>query len=128
LKAGLHYDLRLELGGVLKSWVLRKTPPLDMGIKRLAIPVADHSLTYASFEGTIPRGNYGAGTVNIWDRGKLAWITTTNHRFIFFYGGKMNGCYTLAPIKDNFLFYKVIDCDLAFHQCFFLKTIYVNKF
>ena len=88
-----------------------------MGVKRLAIPVADHSLSYGSFEGTIPQG-YGAGVVRIWDRGKLAWITTNNHRFVIFYGDKMKGCYTLAPINDNCLFYKVIEDELTYNHYF----------
>ena len=105
----LHYDLRLEMNRVLKSWAVPKTPPIKSGIKRLAVQVEDHPLDYADFEGTIPEGQYGAGTVEIWDRGKYILKAKNDDKLIFeIKGNKLKGLYCLIRFKgkENWLFFK----------------------
>jgi len=104
--AGLHYDVRLESNGVLLSWVLRIVPPTSRGIKRLAIPVADHSLNWANFTGEITYG-YGKGTVSLWDRGSVSWEKTIPPLIFNLSGNKLNGRYALLPYRGNYLFYKL---------------------
>jgi len=108
----LHYDLRLELDGVLKSWAVPKEPPLETGIKRLAIMVDDHALSYAKFEGTIEEG-YGKGTVKIWDSGAYKMELHDEKKFIFtLHGKKMKGHYTLLKFekaKNGWLLFKSAD-------------------
>lgn len=98
----LHFDFRLEIGNVLKSWAIPKTPPTDKGIKRLAILTEDHPLDYADFEGIIPKGNYGAGKVDIWDKGKFTLIENQNNKIIInLKGSKLKGKYCLIKLKDQ---------------------------
>jgi DNA ligase D-like protein (predicted 3'-phosphoesterase) len=105
----LHYDLRLEMDGVLKSWAIPKEPPLGIGVRRLAVQVEDHPVEYASFEGTIPEGEYGAGTVEIWDRGTFKLIDRKEDKLIVeINGNRLKGAYVLVRFKDqkNWLFFK----------------------
>jgi len=108
----LHYDLRLEKDGVLKSWAVPKEPPRKTGTKRLAIQVEDHDLDYAFFEGEIEEGKYGAGTVEIWDRGSYQTVSWKENKIVVdIYGEKLRGEYVLVRFKpeeepENWLFFK----------------------
>ncbi len=105
----LHYDLRLEMDGVLKSWAVPKEPPTKAGVRRLAVQVEDHPLEYADFEGVIPEGEYGAGRVEIWDRGTYKLLERKEDRLIVeIAGNKLKGVYVLLRFKGdkNWLFFK----------------------
>lgn len=109
--SSLHYDLRIEVDGVLKSWTVPKGPSTDPSEKRLAIPTEDHPLGYADFEGVIPEDEYGAGTVLVWDRGSyrnlkeaeddeeepesVAQQLDAGHATIWLEGEKISGGYAL---------------------------------
>ena len=96
----LHYDLRLEKEGVLKSWAVPKGIPEKIGDKRLAVQTEDHPLEYANFEGTIPEGQYGAGTVRIWDRGTFD-VKLWKENMVEFTlkGDRLHGRYVLTKFK-----------------------------
>jgi bifunctional non-homologous end joining protein LigD len=105
----LHYDFRLEMDNVLKSWAIPKEPPIQPGIKRLAVQVEDHQLSYIDFKGTIPEGEYGAGSVEIWDKGTYTLKSRKDNMIVFtLNGNKLKGDYTLLRFKQdkNWLFFK----------------------
>lgn len=98
----VHWDLRLERDGVLKSWAVPKGPPLEAGTNRLAVPTEDHPLEYASFAGDIAAGEYGGGHVTIWDAGRYAtekW--DERHIIVTFDGSRLAGRYALFPLDDG---------------------------
>src|SRR5687767_10478364 len=103
----LHFDLRLEMEGVLRSWAVPKGPSYDQNDKRLAVRVEDHPIEYGDFEGIIPKGNYGAGAVIVWDRGE--WVPLEDWRqgmekgkLLFeLKGYKLHGKWTLVKIKKS---------------------------
>jgi bifunctional non-homologous end joining protein LigD len=123
----LHFDLRLEMDGVLKSWAVPKGPSMNPKEKRLAIMVEDHPLEYASFEGTIPEGMYGAGSVAIWDKGTFEIEVGSLQKGkldIKFHGKKLKGIFALARMsgKDKeWLLIKKTDKHADFN--FVLKTV-----
>src|SRR5205814_5843035 len=103
----LHYDFRLELDGTLKSWAVPKGPSLDPKVRRMAVHVEDHPLSYGGFEGTIPKGQYGAGTVIVWDRGE--WVPVGDPRAGYaagklkfdLHGEKLHGRWNLVRMKNR---------------------------
>jgi len=110
----LHYDFRIEVEGVLKSWAVPKGPSLDPREKRLAVPTEDHPIEYADFEGTIPEGEYGGGTVLIWDEGTYVPLANKKgelfpvreslakgHLSILLQGKKLKGGYSLTRFKTG---------------------------
>lgn len=107
----LHYDFRMSLDGVLKSWAVPKEPPVEKGTKRLAIMTEDHPLSYATFEGTIPEGQYGAGTVEVWDSGSFELEDRKDDKIVFVLNGKkLSGRYVLLKFpkagEDGWLFFR----------------------
>jgi DNA ligase D-like protein (predicted 3'-phosphoesterase) len=108
----LHYDLRLEKDGVLKSWAVPKEPPTQKGVKRLAVEVEDHPIEYANFEGEISKSEYGAGKVEIWDKG--TYVTekwSESEIIVLINGSRLDGRYCLIKFKrqeNAWLFFK---CD-----------------
>ncbi|MGE0820793.1 MAG: DNA polymerase ligase N-terminal domain-containing protein [Candidatus Binatia bacterium] len=98
----LHYDFRLEMNGVLRSWAVPKGLPQRSGVRRLAIEVEDHPLEYIDFEGTIPQGQYGAGTVRIWDAGTytLEKAEPDEVKFVL-HGTKLKGAFVFVRMEKQ---------------------------
>ncbi len=105
----LHFDLRLEAEGALKSWAVPKGPPEEPGVRRLAVAVPDHPLDYINFKGVIPEGEYGAGKVEIWDKGNYEIESWGKDKVVFKLDGKkVSGWYALVHMRDkNWLFFKL---------------------
>lgn len=106
----LHWDLRLEIGDVLKSWAVTKLPPKKVNLKRLAIKTPDHDKKYLTFEGKISEGSYGAGTVKIWDKGTYKLIDKKPKKIIIqLRGKKLTGKYALIKTtyaKNSWIFFR----------------------
>ena len=98
----LHYDFRLEMDNVLKSWAVPKEPPTVPGVRRLAVQVEDHALDYIDFEGAIPEGEYGAGVVEIWDKGTYTLKKRADKTLEFtLQGTRLRGDYALFNFKEK---------------------------
>jgi bifunctional non-homologous end joining protein LigD len=98
----LHYDFRLALDGVLKSWAVPKGIPEEPKVRRLAVQTEDHPLDYADFQGTIPKGEYGAGEVNIWDKGSFQLQERSPDKLVFVLkGDRLKGPYALVRFKGK---------------------------
>jgi len=98
----LHYDFRLEIEGVLRSWAIPKGPSMDPAEKRLAVAVGDHPLDYIDFQGVIPEGEYGAGRVVIWDQGNYTLKEEKKDEIIFsLHGEKLLGGFSLVRLKKS---------------------------
>ena len=98
----LHFDFRLEMEGVLRSWAIPKGPSMNPSEKRLALAVEDHLIEYINFEGIIPKGEYGGGTVVIWDRGTFEPVEQTADKISFILRGeKLKGEFTLTRLKTS---------------------------
>ncbi len=100
--SSLHWDLRLERDGVLKSWAVPKGPPEEKGVRRLAVRTEDHPIEYADFEGSIPQGEYGGGTVSIWDRGEYEAEKWRQGEIIVNLRGKrLRGRYCMIGLREQ---------------------------
>lgn len=134
----LHYDLRLEQEGVLRSWAIPKGPGLVAGDKRLAIEVGDHAMAYGDFEGVIPAHAYGGGTVMVWDQGEWQVCGKNNASRIDFvlHGNKLKGAWTLVRMasqndqasdggdgKHNWLLIKRSDTENHMHDASTLTAL-----
>jgi len=98
----LHWDFRLEMDGVLKSWAVPKEPPTSPGVRRLAVPVEDHARDYIDFEGEIAEGQYGAGTVKIWDSGVYELESRSPSKIVVsLQGRRMRGRYALVKFSGS---------------------------
>ena len=100
----LHYDFRLEMDGTLKSWAVPKGPPYELGVKRAAFEVEDHPIDYMNFEGTIPKGQYGGGTVMVWDTGTYELLGGSHQKGdlkLMLHGKKLKGEWHIFRIKSD---------------------------